>query len=225
MAIINATNANVATIDQDNYSINGKLAHRWSAGETSLKVGYAYFDEDRFETEYEVEFDRALPRFTGDQTLSAIKDKEFSVKLEHEVALGEDAKLVFGGLPPKSGPLSEGYYTLPTVFADRSNDWRLAREEIFGPVLVAMPFDDIDEVIGMANDNPYGLGASIWSNDLAAVHRMIPRIKSGSVWVNCHSALDPALPFGGYKMSGVGREMGAAAIEHYTELKSVMIRY
>lgn len=90
-------NANVARINQDNYSVNGKLAHRWSLGETSLKVGLSQFDEDRFETEYEVEFDRALPRFTGDQTRSAIKDKEFSVKLEHEVALGEDAKLVFGG--------------------------------------------------------------------------------------------------------------------------------
>ena len=98
MAIINATNANVATIDQDNYSINGKLVHRWSAGETSLKVGYAYFDEDRFETEYEVEFDRALPRFTGDQTLTGITDKELSVRLEHEIALGEGAKLLVGGL-------------------------------------------------------------------------------------------------------------------------------
>ncbi|WP_428678500.1 TonB-dependent receptor plug domain-containing protein [Sphingopyxis sp.] len=91
-------NANVAKINQDNYSVNGKLAHRWSAGETSLKVGYAYFDEDRFETEYEVEFDRALPRFTGDQTRTGITDKEFSVRLEHEVELGDTAKLVFGGL-------------------------------------------------------------------------------------------------------------------------------
>lgn len=91
-------NANVATINQDNYSVNGKLAHRWSAGETSLKVGYAYFDEDRFETEYEVEFDRALPRFTGDQTLTGITDKEFSVRLEHEIALGEGTKLLVGGL-------------------------------------------------------------------------------------------------------------------------------
>jgi outer membrane receptor protein involved in Fe transport len=91
-------NANVAKINQDNYSVNGKLAHRWSAGETSLKIGYAYFDEDRFETEYEVEFDRAQPRFTGDQTRTAITDKEFSVRLEHEVELGETAKLVFGGL-------------------------------------------------------------------------------------------------------------------------------
>ena len=91
-------NANVATINQDNYSVNGKLAHRWLGGETSLKIGYAYFDEDRFETEYEVEFDRALPRFTGDQTLTGITDKEFSVRLEHEIALGEDTKLLFGGL-------------------------------------------------------------------------------------------------------------------------------
>ncbi|WP_332818675.1 TonB-dependent receptor plug domain-containing protein [Sphingopyxis sp.] len=91
-------NANVAKINQDNYSVNGKLAHRWSAGQTSLKIGYAWFDEDRFETEYEVEFDRALPRFTGDQTRTGITDKEFSVRLEHEVELGETAKLVFGGL-------------------------------------------------------------------------------------------------------------------------------
>jgi phenylacetaldehyde dehydrogenase len=117
-----------------------------------------------------------------------------------------------------------GYFVKPTVIVDVDQRHRLVQEEIFGPVLVAMPFDDLDEAVRLANDNPYGLGASIWSNDLAAVHRLIPRIKSGSVWVNCHSALDPALPFGGYKMSGVGREMGAAAIEHYTELKSVLIR-
>ncbi|WP_422909423.1 aldehyde dehydrogenase family protein [Pseudomonas sp. MAC6] len=117
-----------------------------------------------------------------------------------------------------------GYFVKPTVLVDVDQKHRLVQEEIFGPVLVAMPFDDLDEAVRLANDSPYGLGASIWSNDLSAVHRLIPRIKSGSVWVNCHSALDPALPFGGYKMSGVGREMGAAAIEHYTELKSVLIR-
>ena len=91
-------NANVAQINQDNYSVNGKLAHRWSAGETSLKIGYAWFDEDRFETEYEVDFDRTRPRFTGDQTRTGLTDKEFSVRLEHEVALGETMNLVFGGL-------------------------------------------------------------------------------------------------------------------------------
>ncbi len=90
-------NANVAKINQDNYSVNGKLAHRWSLGQTVLKIGLSQFDEDRFETEYEVEFDRSAPRFTGDQTRRAIKDKEFSVKLEHAFDLGEDTRLIFGG--------------------------------------------------------------------------------------------------------------------------------
>lgn len=117
-----------------------------------------------------------------------------------------------------------GYFVKPTVIVDVDQKHSLVQEEIFGPVLVAIPFDDEADALRMANDSPYGLGASIWSNDMAAVHRMIPRIKSGSVWVNCHSALDPALPFGGYKMSGVGREMGYTAIEHYTELKSVLIK-
>lgn len=91
-------NANVARINQDNYSVNGKLAHRWSLGETSLKIGYAWFDEDRFETEYEVDFDRARPRFTGEQTRTDLTDKEFSIRLEHEVELGSNMKLLFGGL-------------------------------------------------------------------------------------------------------------------------------
>lgn len=117
-----------------------------------------------------------------------------------------------------------GFFVKPTVIVGVDQKNPLVQEEIFGPVLVAIPFDDEADALRLANDSPYGLGASVWSNDLAAVHRMIPRIKSGSVWVNCHSALDPALPFGGYKMSGVGREMGYAAIEHYTELKSVLIK-
>lgn len=136
-----------------------------------------------------------------------------------ELARELGGKITCGG--EKFGP---GYFVKPTVIVDVDQKHRLVQEEIFGPVLVAMPFDDIDEAVRLANDNRYGLGASIWSNNLSAVHRMVPRIKSGSVWVNCHSALDPALPFGGYKLSGVGREMGAAAIEHYTELKSVLIR-
>ncbi|MHA6197305.1 aldehyde dehydrogenase family protein [Pseudomonas wadenswilerensis] len=136
-----------------------------------------------------------------------------------EQGRGSGATIACGG--EQFGP---GYFVKPTVIVDVDQKHPLVQEEIFGPVLVAMPFDDEAEALRLANDSPYGLGASIWSNDLGAVHRMIPRIKSGSVWVNCHSALDPALPFGGYKMSGVGREMGAAAIEHYTELKSVLIK-
>lgn len=149
--------------------------------------------------------------------ISARQQERVSRYIETGRASG--ATLACGG--ESYGP---GYFVKPTVIVGVDQQHALVQEEIFGPVLVAIPFDDEAEVLRMANDSPYGLGASIWSNDLAAVHRMIPRIKSGSVWVNCHSALDPALPFGGYKMSGVGREMGYAAIEHYTELKSVLIK-
>jgi phenylacetaldehyde dehydrogenase len=99
----------------------------------------------------------------------------------------------------------------------------VAQEEIFGPVLVATPFDDVDEIATLANNTAYGLSASIWSNDLKQVHRLIPRIKAGTVWVNCHGLLDNALPFGGYKQSGIGREMGRAMIDLYTETKSVLM--
>lgn len=116
-----------------------------------------------------------------------------------------------------------GYFVKPTVIVDADQKGPLVQEEIFGPVLVAIPFDTIDDALRLANDTRYGLGASLWTNNLSAAHRMIPKIKSGSVWVNCHSALDPSLPFGGYRMSGLGREMGAAAIEHYTEIKSVLM--
>jgi len=90
-------------------------------------------------------------------------------------------------------------------------------------VLVAMPYDDIEQVAAWANDSPYGLGASIWSNNLSKVHRLIPKIKAGTVWVNCHSALDPSMPFGGYKQSGIGRDMGKASLDAYLETKSVFI--
>ncbi|GAA0700301.1 aldehyde dehydrogenase family protein [Marinobacterium maritimum] len=136
-----------------------------------------------------------------------------------EKGLAEGATITTGG--NTQGP---GFFVQPTVVVDVNQRSTLVQEEIFGPVLVAMPFDTIEEAIRIANDSQYGLGASIWSNNLSAVHRMVPRIKSGSVWVNCHTALDPALPFGGFKQSGLGREMGAACIEHYTEVKSVLMK-
>ncbi len=129
------------------------------------------------------------------------------------------ATITTGGLAVNS----PGFYVQPTVMVDVDHNASVVQEEIFGPVLVAMPFDDIEDAIRIANDSQYGLGASIWSNNLSAVHRMVPRIKSGSIWVNCHTALDPALPFGGFKQSGLGREMGSDVIEHYTEVKSVLM--
>ena len=118
---------------------------------------------------------------------------------------------------------SEGYYVNPTVLVDVNPEMSVVREEIFGPVLVAQRYDDLDEVAKQANDTLYGLGASIWTKDLSNMHKLAAKIKSGTVWGNCHSVIDPALPFGGYKQSGLGREQARQGVEAYTELKSVII--
>ncbi|ACK53537.1 MULTISPECIES: aldehyde dehydrogenase family protein [Thauera] len=131
----------------------------------------------------------------------------------------EGARALAGGAAGEG----EGYFVKPTVLVDTRDDMRVVREEIFGPVVVAMPYDDLDEVARRANDTPYGLGASIWSNDLSRVHRLVPKIKAGTVWVNCHNILDASMPFGGYKQSGIGREMGRAVLDLYTEGKSVIM--
>jgi len=131
----------------------------------------------------------------------------------------QGAQLVTGGA--RAG--DRGYFVQPTVFAATDPDLRIVREEIFGPVLVAMPYEDLDEVAARANDTPYGLGASIWSNDLSRVQRLIPKIKAGTVWVNCHNMLDVSVPFGGYKQSGFGREMGRVSLDAYLETKSVFM--
>ncbi|MNC24264.1 Phenylacetaldehyde dehydrogenase [compost metagenome] len=98
-------------------------------------------------------------------------------------------------------------------------------QETFGPVATFLAYDDEDELVSLMNDSPYGLSASLWTNDLSKALRMIPEIQAGTLWVNMHTLLDPAVPFGGIKASGIGREFGGAFIEDFTELKSVMIRY
>jgi phenylacetaldehyde dehydrogenase len=134
-----------------------------------------------------------------------------------ESGRAEGASVVAGG----EAPSHPGYYVKPTVMADVKGSMRVVQEEIFGPVVVAQRFDDLDEVAALANDTPYGLSASIWSNDLRAVHRLVPKIKAGTVWVNAHGPVDANMPFGGFKHSGLGREHGRVGIEMYTEVKSV----
>lgn len=129
----------------------------------------------------------------------------------------EGAAVMTGG----DAPSHPGYFISPTVLASVREDMRVVREEIFGPVLVAQRFDDLDDLAALANNSPYGLSASIWSNDLTAVHQLVPKIRAGTVWVNCHNLVDPNMPFGGFKQSGFGREHGRSAIEQYSELKSV----
>ena len=114
-----------------------------------------------------------------------------------------------------------GFFVEPTVLTDTRPNMKVVREEIFGPVVVAAPFSDLDEVAAVANDTPYGLGAGIWTKDISKAHALAKKIKAGSVWINCYNVFDAALPFGGYKQSGWGREMGHEVLEAYTEVKAV----
>ncbi|MCD9114300.1 aldehyde dehydrogenase family protein [Pseudomonas bijieensis] len=118
-----------------------------------------------------------------------------------------------------------GCYVEPTIILANRRDDSLLHEETFGPIATFFPYDTEEELLELMNDTPYGLSASLWTNDLGKALRMVPAIEAGTVWVNMHTLLDPAVPFGGNKCSGIGREFGSAFIDDYTELKSVMIRY
>jgi phenylacetaldehyde dehydrogenase len=134
-----------------------------------------------------------------------------------EAGFQEGAKAVTGG--KRHG--NRGYFVKPTVLVNTSENMKVVREEIFGPVVTATPFSDPKEIIAKANDTIYGLAAGIWTRDIKKAHSVASRLRAGTVWINCYNVFDPALPFGGYKQSGWGREMGHEVLEHYTEVKSV----
>jgi phenylacetaldehyde dehydrogenase len=137
-----------------------------------------------------------------------------------EAGKRDGASVAMGG----DAPNTNGYYVNPTVLVDVNPQMSVVREEIFGPVVVAQRFDDLDEVAKAANDTCFGLGAGVWTRDISTMHRLASKIKSGTVWGNCHAAIDAALPFGGYKESGIGREQGRQGIESYLETKTVVIQ-
>lgn len=140
-----------------------------------------------------------------------------------EIGKQEGARLVCGGERDTEGEKARGYFVKPTIFADVTGAMRIASEEIFGPVLCAMRFRDAEDAIRMANSTTYGLAAAVWTRDIKLAHRVAAEIKAGSVWINAYNAFDSASPFGGYKQSGFGRDLGSYALDQYTNVKSVWV--
>jgi betaine-aldehyde dehydrogenase len=155
-------------------------------------------------------------------TLVSFKQRD-RVRDYIEIGLGEGANLVVGGTAPEDPGLAAGAYLMPAVFDGVSNDMRIAREEIFGPVVSIIPFDTEAEAIALANATPYGLSGSIWSRDIGKALRTAKGVQAGVLSVNSNSSVHTEAPFGGYKMSGIGRELGMSAVDLYTETKNVFI--
>ena len=135
----------------------------------------------------------------------------------------ESATALAGGKAP-DGDLRSGFFVEPTVFSDVDNRMRIAQEEIFGPVVCAIPFDDLPDAIAKGNDTPFGLAAGVWTRDIRKAHQAVAALDAGTVWVNCFDVFDAAAPFGGFKQSGLGRELGEYALANYTEIKTVTVK-
>ncbi|ANX11070.1 aldehyde dehydrogenase family protein [Fictibacillus halophilus] len=161
------------------------------------------------------------PGLDPETTMGPLVSQEQHNRVLSYIQKGKDegAELLSGG----SVPFDKGYFVEPTIFADVDDKMTIAKEEIFGPVVAAMPFDDLDDVIARANDSEYGLAAGLWTENLKTAHYVSNKLRAGTVWVNCYNAFDAASPFGGYKQSGIGREMGSYALNNYTEVKSVWV--
>jgi acyl-CoA reductase-like NAD-dependent aldehyde dehydrogenase len=140
------------------------------------------------------------------------------------IGKAEKAQAVAGGKSP-NGALAGGYFVEPTVFAGVTNNMRIAREEIFGPVVCALPFKDLPDAIQKGNDTPFGLAAGVWTRDLKKAHQAAAALDAGTVWVNCYNAFDNASPWGGFKQSGWGREKGPYGLDLFTQIKSVVINF
>ncbi len=162
--------------------------------------------------------------FDEETTMGPLVSEEQKQRVEQYIDVGQkEAKLAVMGERPTDPKLAKGYYVPPAIFADVKNDARIAREEIFGPVMSVIPFTDVDEVIRLSNDNDYGLAAAVWTRDIKKAINTARALRAGIVWINDTQPAPTEMPWGGYKQSGVGRELGKDGVEDYLEKKSIYI--
>jgi aldehyde dehydrogenase (NAD+) len=212
-------------------AVNGVLAGIFAAaGQTCLAGSRALVHADIHDAFAERLVERARRIRLGDPLHPDTEMGTLSCRMQYDkvlhwidVARQDGARLLCGGARPADPALASGLFVEPTIFGGVSNDMRIAREEVFGPVLCLLPFRDEDEAVAIANDTRFGLAAGIWTNDIRRAHRLIPRLRAGTVWVNTYRRTHYATPFGGMKESGLGRENGLEAVLEYTETKSVWI--
>jgi aldehyde dehydrogenase (NAD+) len=219
---------NVIFADADlDEAVNGAFHAIYFHGGQCCTAGSRLFVQKQIKDEFvERLAEKAMRRRLGDPLDPKTEQgpqvsQEQLDKILGYVKLGEKqgANLITGG--QRHG--KQGFFVEPTIFDNVKDDMAIARDEIFGPVVSVLPFRDFDEMIDRANRTYYGLAAGVWTKSLDTAHRYAAEVKAGTVWVNCYHVVETVTPFGGFKMSGIGRENGEAALEHYTETKTVTI--
>src|SRR5262249_27267769 len=191
-------------------------------------AGSRLFVEEKIYDEFvERSVERARKRTVGDpfdtntEQGPQVNDEQFDKVMGYiESGKKEGAKLMCGG--ERVG--DRGYFVAPTVFADVKDNMKIAEEEIFGPVMSIIKFKSIDDVVQRANRTMYGLAAAVWTRDIGKAHAIANSVRAGTVWVNCYDVFDAAAPFGGFKQSGIGRELGEYGLQQYTEVKTVTVK-
>lgn len=199
----------------------------FNQGQVCCSGSRIYVEERAYDQFVEQSVSRAKSRTVGDPLDAGTEqgpqiDSIQMDKIMSYIGLGQEegAQLLCGG--KRVG--DQGYFVEPTVFAGVQDQMRIAREEIFGPVMSIIKFRELDEVVERANDTTYGLAAAVWTRDIGKAHAIANNVRAGTVWVNCFNVFDAAAPFGGFKQSGIGREMGEYALQQYTEVKTVTMK-